>query len=41
MSSRFLKSLQSVEQHSEHDIRIKTELDIVNSYLNIDQWIKE
>jgi len=41
MSSKFLKSLQSVEHHSDYDARIKSELDIVNSYLSIDQWTKE
>lgn len=36
MSLRFLKSLQSIDLH--HENRIKTELDIVNSYLSIDEW---
>lgn len=41
MSLRFVKSLKSIDLHSEYDNRVKTELDIVNSYLNIDEWKKE
>lgn len=38
MSSKFLKNLQSVDQY---DALVKTEMQIVDSYLNINEWVKE
>lgn len=38
MSSKFLKSVQPADQY---DALVKTEMQIVDSYLNINEWVKE
>lgn len=41
MSCTYVKSLQSIETFKEWEDQVKTELNIVHSYLNIEEWKKK